>query len=239
MVVLLFSAISFAGYVARSIVGERRGLPVTGLLGGLVSSTSVTLTFARLSRSSDSDGAALAAGTLAASTVLFPRVVLAVIVMSPAVAPALVTLLLPPFLVCAAAALLAVYQQRPTRSVPPLPANPLQVRAALQMAVLFQAVWVAVEHARLWFGNRGLMWSAVLSGLTDVDALTASMALQARTDLDPATAANAIAIGIVANTVLRSAITLGVGRGRFRRRTLTALALTCLVLLASLAVAAA
>ena len=237
LLVLLFSGLSFAGYMARSIVGERRGLPLTGLLGGLVSSTSVTLTFARLSRAqSPADGAGLAAGVLAACTVLFPRVFVAATVLAPAMAPGLVTLLLPPFLTCGAATLLAVGRQRFPPAAPALPDNPLQIRAALQMAVLFQAVWILVVYAHRWFGDRGLIASAVLTGLTDVDALTASMALQARANLDPAVAAAAIATGIAANTLLKSGIALVVGRGAFRRRTATALAITCLVALATLAV---
>jgi uncharacterized membrane protein (DUF4010 family) len=235
MIVLLFSGLSFAGYMARSLVGARRGLPLTGLLGGLVSSTSVALTFARLSRAPSADRAGLAAGAIGACAVLFPRVVVAGTLMAPAMAPAPVTLLLPAFLVCGAAALVALNRESVPVSAPPLlPANPLQVRAALQMALLFQVVWVVVEYANRWFGDRGLVVSALLTGFTDVDALTGSMALQARTGLDPGTAAAAIAVGIVANTVLKAGITLVVGRGTFRRRTLFALTLTALVSLATL-----
>jgi uncharacterized membrane protein (DUF4010 family) len=237
MLVLLFSGLSFAGYIARAIVGERRGLPLTGLLGGLISSTSVTLTFARLSRTaSPARDAGLAAGTLAACTVLFPRVVVAATVLAPALGPELVMLLMPPFLVCGTATLLAIGRETFPTTAAPLPDNPLQIRAALQMAVAFQAVWLLVSYAHRWFGEGGLLASAVLTGLTDVDALTASMALQARANLDPATAAAAIATGVAANTLMKSGIALIVGRGAFRRHTVAALAITCLVAIATVTV---
>ena len=220
MLVLLFSGLSFAGYIARAIVGERRGLPLTALLGGLVSSTSVTLTFSRLSRAPSQAGdTGLAAGTLAACTVLFPRMVVAATVLAPALGQELVTLLLPPFLVCGTATLLAVGKKTFPATAAPLPDNPLQIRAALQMAVAFQAVWLLVAYARRWFGEGGLVASAVLTGLTDVDALTASMADQARVTLYPDAAAAAIATGVAANTSMKSGIALAVGRGAFRRRT--------------------
>jgi uncharacterized membrane protein (DUF4010 family) len=237
MLVLLFSGLSFAGYIARALAGERRGLPLAGLLGGLVSSTSVTLTFARLSRESSSPGGVgLAAGTLAACTVLFPRVVVAATLLAPAIGPELVTLLLPPFLVCGAATLVAVGKGSGSTLAAPLPDNPLQIRAALQMAVAFQVVWLLVANAHRWFGELGLVASAVITGLTDVDALTASVALQARTTIGPATAAAAIAAGVAANTLMKSGIALIVGRGAFRRRTAAGLALTCLAALSAIAI---
>ena len=91
--VLFFSGLSFLGYVARTIVGDRYGYTVTGLLGGLVSSTSVTLTYARLSRESGADGTRLASGALAACAVLFVRVTLAVAVLNATLLPRLVPLL--------------------------------------------------------------------------------------------------------------------------------------------------
>jgi uncharacterized membrane protein (DUF4010 family) len=239
LLVLLFSGLSFAGYIARSLAGDRRGLPLTGLIGGIVSSTSVTLTFARLSRvPSTADGTGLAAGTLAACTILFPRVFVAATALAPALAPELWMLLLPPFVACGTATLLAVGRQRFSPAAAPLPVNPLQLRAALQMAVLFQVVSMLVTYAYRSFGDRGLVVSAVLTGLTDVDALTASMAFQARGSLAPTLAAGAIAAGIAANTLLKSGIALVVGRGAFRRRTVAALAITALVALARLVLCA-
>ena len=97
--VLFFSGISFAGYIARLFVGARHGYLVAGLLGGIVSSTSVTLSFSRASRREDeSVGRPLAYGVLAACTTLFVRVGAATAVLSLPLALRLLPLIAAPFL---------------------------------------------------------------------------------------------------------------------------------------------
>ena len=231
LLVLLFSGLSFAGYMARAAIGEHQGLRLTGLLGGLVSSTSVTLTFARLSRGGHADDRALAAGTVAACTVLFPRVVVAAAVIYPPITPALIRFLSAPFVIGVVAMLWGARHDDP-HTASAAPANPLQIGAALQMAVLFHLVWLAITYAEVWLGSAGLTATAVVTGLTDVDALTASLTLRAREGLSPAVAASAIATGISANTTLKLLLTLTVGSSAFRARVgiwLAAMAMATLI----------
>ena len=93
MIVLLFSALNFGGFVARRLMGAHRGLSVAGALGGLVSSTAVTLTFSRMSRTDDDLGTSLARGVLAACTVLIPRVLVVSAFLNPSVSLALLPML--------------------------------------------------------------------------------------------------------------------------------------------------
>ena len=235
LLVLVFSGLSFAGYVARSAVSAHYGYPLTGLLGGLVSSTGVTLTFARASRTRPEDGAALATGVLAACTILVPRVTAAVAVLAPALVMPLVRLLAPAFAVGIAATVVGLRRSGAVEdAVEPAIRNPLQLGTALQMAAIFQVVLIALHEVRARFGGAGLRWSAVLLGLTDVDALTASMATQAGQGLDPAIAAGAIALGALANTALKAAITVTVGRGAFRWRVAAGLGATAAAIAAAL-----
>lgn len=136
----IFSALSFLGHAVRRIVGPRHGYLVTGLLGGLVSSTNVVCTFARLSRSDPAMARALAFGAVGANAVLYPRVLVATAVLNPALVPPLVPSLVMPAFV--AALTVAAGIRRPAIvGAPDLPLdNLLQLRAAIQMAVLFQAV---------------------------------------------------------------------------------------------------
>jgi uncharacterized membrane protein (DUF4010 family) len=218
LLVLVFAGLSFAGYVARTAVSPRYGTALTGLIGGLVSSTGVTLTFARASRAHPAEGPALAQGVLAACTVLVPRVLAAVALVAPAVVAPLALRLAPAFVVGAAAA--AIGLRRRDEAAPPASdaRNPLQLGAALQMAALFQVVLIALHAVRGRFGGAGVQWSAVLLGLTDVDALTASMAAQTRDGLAVELAATAITFGVLANTALKLGIAVVVGRGVFRWR---------------------
>jgi uncharacterized membrane protein (DUF4010 family) len=228
--VLFFSGLAFAGFVARRIVGTGHGYLVTGLLGGLVSSTNVTLTFARLSRTERATDRALAFGAVAANAVLFPRVLVVTAILNASLVPLLVWHLALPALL---AGLLAVLGTRslPVTSESDVPnSNPLQLARALQMAVLFQAVLMAVELARDTWGQSGVLTSAALLGLTDVDALTVSMARGVAQTSSASVAANAIAVGILANTSMKLGIALFFGSPTFRTITGGALALWLLVL---------
>ncbi len=94
--------------------------------------------------------------------------------------------------------------------------NPLNLTAALQMTVLFQVVLSLVSLADAYFGDAGLYASAGVLGLTDVDALTISMAERTATGTAVNVAASALVLGILANTVVKTLIAGVVGRGRFR-----------------------
>jgi uncharacterized membrane protein (DUF4010 family) len=92
ILVLFFSGLSFLGDVLQRLVGPGRGYLVSGAVGGLISSTNVTLTFARSSRSEPSIGRALAFGVVAANAVLYLRVLAATAALNaPLVPPLLLT----------------------------------------------------------------------------------------------------------------------------------------------------
>jgi uncharacterized membrane protein (DUF4010 family) len=152
--VLFFSSLSFAGYLAHRIVGPGHGYLVTGLPGGMVSSTNVTFTFARTSRVDLVTDRALAFGAVAANAVLYPRVVIATAILNPTVVPPFVLYLVAPALVA------AIAEGAPDVSL----RNPLQLAGALQMAALFQGVLLVVQLARELWGASGVCTSAAILG---------------------------------------------------------------------------
>jgi uncharacterized membrane protein (DUF4010 family) len=224
-IVLLFSGLNFAGYVARRIVGASRGLGISGALGGMISSTAVTLTFSRQSRSHASLGAPLALGVIAACTVLIPRVVIVSATLNSAVALALIPLLLPALIAGLALAAFAWRHrtQHDGTDNDVDEANPLRLGAAIPMALAFQIAIIIIGVVRSRWGTPGVYTTAAMLGLTDVDALTVSMSRPAAA-LAPDIAARAIAIGILANTALKTAIIVSLGRDGFRRRASASLA---------------
>ena len=233
--VLFFSGLSFAGYVARRIVGPGHGYLVTGLLGGVVSSTNVTFTFARSSRSERAADRALAYGAIGANAMLCPRVLVATAILNLPVAPPLARFLIAPAVVAALAAALGA--RRPQeQGAPEMPAhNPLQLSGALQMALVFQVVLMAVYVARDWWGASGVFTSAAVLGLTDVDALTVSMARVIAPTVSPDVAAAAVAVGVLSNTAMKLGLALAFGSARFRAIAGAALALMLVALGAPLA----
>jgi uncharacterized membrane protein (DUF4010 family) len=231
--VLLFSGLSFAGYIALRAVGSDQGYGLAGLLGGLISSTAVTLGFSRDSREQTAMHRAIALGVIAACTILFPRVALLTAGLNPAACLQALPYLAPPFLAGAAAAGL-VYRglhKSAGRKTPALPGNPLNLVAAIQLAIVLQIGLYLVFWVRKAFGSQGLFVSAALVGFTDVDALIYSMTKQA---IDAAQVARAIAIGILSNTILKFMVVLVLGRGAFRQLAGTGLAAIAIAIAAAL-----
>jgi len=214
MLVLLFSGMSFVGYIAQRLSGAS-GYPLTGLLGGLVSSTSVTLTFARLSKSQPQQGAPLATGVVAACTIMFLRIAVAVAILDASVLPTLARYLAAPFVAGIVALVVAWRSLRASREEPPSVTNPLQLRNAIELALLFQVVLYVVFYVRGWVGDNGLLVSGFIVGLTDVDALTMSMTRSVASGTAIEAASRAIVMGVIANSIMKAVIAFGIGKGRF------------------------
>jgi uncharacterized membrane protein (DUF4010 family) len=222
-VVLLFSGLNFLGYLARGAVGATRGYGMTGLLGGLISSTAVTWSFARHSRREPALSPGLATGVLAACTVLLVRVPILTTVLAPPVTWALGPYLLAPLIVGAASVLLTVRRAAPHPEQADLQQSPLGLWSALKMAAAFQVVLTVIPFVQQAWGTPGVLASAALLGLTDMDALTLSMCGLAA-GAGAGLAAEAIAVGILSNTVLKLGIAAAVGATPFRRWTVPGLA---------------
>lgn len=215
--VLFFSGLSFVGDLARRVAGPGRGYLLTGLIGGLASSTSVTFTFARTSRTADTSGRALGFGAIAANAMLYPRVLLATAVLNLSLLPHVLPYLVLPALMAFAMTWIGARQSDANDITEHPVHNPLQLPAALQMAAVFQGVLMLVWVAGHYWGDRGVLGTAGVLGLTDVDALTISMARQVAPAMSLQTAALAIAVGVLSNTALKLTIALVVGSPGYRR----------------------
>lgn len=220
-VVLLFSGLSFAGYIARRIAGPKLGYPITGLLGGLLSSTAVTLQFSRQSKREPALSIPLALGVLGACTVLLPRVAVVAALLNPPVARALLPILIPPAVVGLAIVGWALFRKRrgDAEKAELTDRNPLRLLTAIGMAIALQAVIMAIAFVRDTWGSPGVLASAAVLGLTDVDALTFSMSSMGTAPDLVRLAARAIAIGIMANTVLKIGLAVVLGGPAYRWRT--------------------
>jgi len=237
MLVILMAALSLVGYVATRALGPERGTAITGLTGGLVSSTAVTLSFARRSREEGGAGdATLAAGTFLAWAVMFARV----IVLGALVHPPLVRELAVPMgamlLVTGgfAAALLRGGRSAPDSAKPTVPLrNPFSLLAAAKFAALFAVVLLVLAIVPQYFPQGGTYAVAALAGTTDVDAITlGSATLASNGDATAKVAAGSIVIATITNTIVKCGVSAGLG-GRLLRR--AALALTAALVAIGLA----
>jgi len=218
-VVLLFSGINFAGYLVRRALGDDRGYQAMGALGGLVSSTAVTLSFSRQSRLEAANGTALAVGTVAACTVLIPRVLGLTLILNQALVPSAAIGLVPVFV--AGVALILVGRRHLRGGTPekaaPAPRNPLQLGSAIQMAIAFQVVLSLLGLITARYGNAGVLTSAAALGLTDMDALTFGMNRLARDPGLISIAARALVLGVTVNSAFKTGLATALGSSEYRR----------------------
>jgi uncharacterized membrane protein (DUF4010 family) len=234
LLVILISGLSLVGYVLTRLLGPSRGAALTGLAGGLVSSTAVTLSFAKEGRDSPQSAAALACGILLAWAVMFVRV----IVLVAAVNRALLPDLLAPFAAMAAVtAAIAAFLYFRGGETPDMAAernlnvqNPFSLTAAAKFAAFFAVVLLAAKIAQEHFSERGLYVVAALAGLTDVDAITLSMSEFAKSG-EARVAVIAIVIAALTNTIVKCAMALVVAGLSFAKPLLAA---TVLIPLAGL-----
>jgi uncharacterized membrane protein (DUF4010 family) len=209
--VILISGLSLVGYVGGRLYGAGRGALLEGLFGGLVSSTAVTLEFARRSRSVETVSAALVAGILVAWSTMAGRVLVEVAVVAPGVLPTLIPALVAFFVPAIAAGLMAWRRVEPSEEAVAV-SNPFRLWAAATVALVFAVVLLGVKAAQLYLPASGLYVVAALAGGTDVDAITLSLAQEsANGALAPEIAADAIVLAVASNTVVKWGLALWLG----------------------------
>jgi uncharacterized membrane protein (DUF4010 family) len=227
MLVVLISALSLLGYVAVRIWGDTRGILLTGLFGGIVSSTAVTLTFAKQSREPGANLGSLAAGTLLAWTVMFLRVVILV--------GALAGVLLVPAAralgVMGTAAMMAgvtlVLQRTKPRDGDARRIelnNPFSLTSAMKFAALFAAVLLAARFTQMQYPRSGILWLSALAGSTDVDAIALSLVQLLDTGLTIRQAVVGLVVAAMANTAVKLGLILFLGSRQLALRLVPAAA---------------
>jgi len=227
LLVILTSALSLVGYLAMRWFGSDRGTVITGMAGGLVSSTATTLSFARESRSAQASpaGNREACGILISWLVMFVRVLVLVAVVNTALLQAAWVPLAAMGVATGIFALAHYLLALRTASADggPLPMrNPFQLGQALRFGLLFAAILLVIRLAHTHLPQGGFYVVSALAGSADVDAITLSLAQDGSSHVTTAQAAVALCMAVLSNTVVKTATVLLFARGRVRRHTLAA-----------------
>ena len=230
LMAVLIVGLSLAGYIALKFFGERAGIVAGGLLGGLISSTATTVSWSRLTRDRPDVSRVASLVIVIASTVVYGRVLVEIA----AVARPLLAVAAPPILVLAAAlaASAAVLWTRTRGSAPPRVdgQQPADLKTAFTFAALYVAVLLAVAFANERLGPRGLYAVSVISGLTDVDAITLSVSrLVASSQIGPGHGWRLIVVGVLSNLAFKGAMAALLGDARLRRFVALAFGLQLLI----------
>lgn len=230
LMVVIVSGLGFAGYVAVRLYGATRGIVITGIAGGLASSTATTLSMAKLSRSQPGLSGDCTLAVVLACTVMLWRVQILILAISPPLAIALV----PDFILMsvpgAVFALRQIFRRSPGDTGPDEYKNPLSLRVALQFGALYAVVVFVVKLAAATFGNAGLLVASFLSGLTDLDAISLTLSNLFRNSGIPIVpAVQGIVLASVANSLMKAVLAASLGSPALRRSAATLLTLTALI----------
>lgn len=226
LMVVFISGISFLGYVLIKLLGADHGIRITGFLGGLVSSTAVTLSFAQRSVKFPKMAKPFALAILVAWTMMFARVMVEVAVVN----GDLLRAVWPPVLASGLAGLgyavfLTLAKRRADEDTVHF-SNPFDLLSALRFGLLYALVLLAARSAQIYLGDTGVLLAGFISGLADVDAITLSLAELARSGgLSLDLAAKALVNAIMANTLVKGGMVLLAGSPSLRRTVLPGLIL--------------
>ncbi|HIH62405.1 MAG TPA: MgtC/SapB family protein [Methanobacteriales archaeon] len=219
LMVVFISGISYAGYIAMKIIGPEMGLSVTGIMGGLVSSTAVVTAMAGRVKESESVLKAAVFASVVASSMMFFRILFEVMVIN----PSLLTLLSPPlftmgiFGISLGLTLLRTSHENVKSEVKLK--NPFSLRPAFIFGALFMIILFISKAANNYMGNMGVYAAGIVSGVADVDAITVSMALLSKNNMISSyTATITITLASISNTLVKLGIAFLLGTKNFGKK---------------------
>ncbi len=215
LMAIIIAAISFIGYVAIKILGNKRGVLLTGLFGGLISSTAVSISLSQMYTTQKASLNNFAAGIAMACTLMYVRVLFEAFVINQKVA----MVLLLPYAAASISGLIFVYiLYKHSRTATfdlektDIGKNPLQLSEALKFGLLFGIIYGAISVVQGHYGNIGVYIISTLSGITDVDAITLSLSqLVSDRKLSVETSAAGIVIASVTNSLVKLGIVYWIG----------------------------
>lgn len=224
--VIFISAIGFIGYVLIKVAGPGRGIGITSVLGGIASSTALTLSFTQRSKDNPQYASNLAMGVLISWSVMYARVYL----ICGLVAPALWKPLLVPLLLPVVPGLLYSWhlkrREATTHSQSSSFTNPFELMPAIKFGLIFTCVLFVAKAAKVYLGDAGLLGSSFVAGFADVDAIALSLAqmLQA-SGIELRFACMGIVLAGIANTITKGSMVILMGAPQMRKAIAPALGL--------------
>jgi uncharacterized membrane protein (DUF4010 family) len=214
-IVILVSSIGFIGYYLTKKFGSRLGLWLSGLLGGIVSSTAVTIAAGRVAQRSPQRSFNAMQMSLLASSVMYPRILVLVWVISPVIAGMLWWKCL---LLATAGGVLTLIGGKSTpviengETVSTLE-NPFELRPAFIFAAVFVLLTIVTAFAKRFFGSAGLLVLSFIVGVVDIDPFILSLV---RDTAYSSLIAMAILIAMMSNTLAKGSYFAVLAKARRR-----------------------
>lgn len=212
--VVMVSLIGYVGYILIRILGAERGLSLTGILGGLASSTAVTSSMAMEVKVNRDILPSAVFATAIASCTMFPRILFIVLVVNRELFLALLPYMLLMTLMGSSLAYLRVRNNSsPGKDV--TVKDPFRIIPALKFGAFFAFVLIISKLANIYFGTAGIYATGIVSGLADVDAIALTMASLAQSTLAASVAVTTITLAAITNTLVKLIIAYALGTQEF------------------------
>jgi len=218
-IIVLTSGIGFVGYILMKFLGTDRGILLTSILGGLVSSTLVTFMFSKKSKETPELSQNYAVGIFAASTIMVLRIFLLVFIFNKAM---LVELTIPLLIILLTAFGIALYfynkQFKKQHAVDKIVlGDPLNIKNAVFFGIFYMGILLLVSYANNVYGSKGIYVSSAISALTDIDAIAISVSKLGGVTMDLLIAQNAILLATLSNTIVKIGIAVFTGSQQLKK----------------------
>jgi uncharacterized membrane protein (DUF4010 family) len=221
LVVVLVASVSFAGFVAERVFGERMGLMATAILGAIASSTAVTVAMSQRAKADPAHSSGPAAAVVLAGGVMAIRVAILCAAIGagilPHLAPAVAAMAVSGGIAAWWLARRAKGARGKAASERTKMRNPFSLRSTLVFGAIFALTLLAVRYGRETFGETKILPVAAVSALVDVDAIAIAFARGGPGSTDWRIPAAAVVVAMVTNTIVKIGIAVAIGRGNFRR----------------------
>lgn len=219
LMVVLIVGIGLVGYFLFQWLSKEAGTITNGILGGLISSTATTFTFAGLTKNAPKTGRLAAFVIVTASAIAFVRVLVEVAVVAPnhlwQIAPPMIGMFVFMIIICV---ILYLYNNEETEEEIPSPDNPAQLKGALIFGFLYAVVLLAVAASKDYFGEGGLYIVSIISGLTDMDAITLSLSkMVASQNIEADQGWRLILLAGLSNLVFKGGVVFTVGNKNLKK----------------------
>lgn len=207
--IVLVLTMSFAGYIAVRVFGVRKGITLTGALGGLVSSTAVTVSMAEETRKFPKIFNTAAFAIALASSTMFLRMLAVDFFINSDIAMKVMT---PMVLLAGVGYVISFFIFKNSKSEPKINlSSPLAFKPAIAFGIFFVAVFFILRIVQTYVGDAGILLFAFIAGLVEVDAINISLATLAISTITPTLAIHGIILAAVANTISKWILSQSLG----------------------------
>ena len=227
--VVFISGIGFVSYVLIKIIGPGKGIWLTGLFGGLASSTALTLNMAARSRDNESYAGDFTMSIVLSWAVMFARLYLICIFLNPALAGPLALPLLVPVLPSLGYALFMKVRTSHDHAEKSSDfSNPFRLLPAIKFGLVFTAVMFVANAARVYLGNGALVGCSFLGGAAEMDAVAFSLIdMSVKATIENRELVLALLFASIANTITKGALVFFLGAKSMRKSIVPAVLLIC------------